>query len=73
MHLKRNVPSGAKRGVSDFLPVMDELRQELRLSRNLASGAALQAALADEPDPWFEGEKARIDQRQFISIVPMAT
>ena len=35
--------------------------------------ARLQAALADEPDPWFEGEKARIDQRQFISIVPMAT
>ena len=35
--------------------------------------ARLQDALADEPDPWFEGEKARIDQRQFISIVPMAT
>jgi len=35
--------------------------------------ARLQDALADEPDPWFEGEKARIDQRQFIPIVPMAT
>ncbi|MEZ5606637.1 MAG: nitrite reductase large subunit NirB [Burkholderiaceae bacterium] len=30
--------------------------------------ARLQAALEGEPDPWFQGEKARVDQRQFIPI-----
>jgi len=30
--------------------------------------ARLQDALDGEPDPWFEGEKARVDARQFISI-----
>ena len=35
--------------------------------------ARLQDALAGEPDPWFEGERARVDARQFIPIVPMAT
>ncbi|MBS0414084.1 MAG: NAD(P)/FAD-dependent oxidoreductase [Proteobacteria bacterium] len=34
--------------------------------------ARLQQALADEPDPWFEGERARVDARQFIPIVPQA-
>ncbi|MDZ4075586.1 MAG: nitrite reductase large subunit NirB [Hylemonella sp.] len=28
----------------------------------------LQFALDGEPDPWFEGEKARVDTRQFIPI-----
>ncbi|MFC4621518.1 nitrite reductase large subunit NirB [Comamonas nitrativorans] len=32
--------------------------------------ARLQAALEGEPDPWFEGDKARVDARQFIPIVP---
>ena len=35
--------------------------------------ARLQAALEGEPDPWFEGDKARVDARQFIPIVPAAT
>ncbi|HNK53775.1 MAG TPA: nitrite reductase large subunit, partial [Ottowia sp.] len=30
--------------------------------------ARLQFALEGEPDPWFEGEKARVDERQFIPI-----
>ena len=30
--------------------------------------ARLQAALDGAPDPWFEGEKARVDARQFIPI-----
>ena len=34
--------------------------------------ARLQQALAGTPDPWFEGEKARVDARQFIPIVPQA-
>ncbi len=28
----------------------------------------LQSALAGEPDPWFDFDKARVDQRQFIPI-----
>jgi nitrite reductase (NADH) large subunit len=30
----------------------------------------LQFALQGEPDPWFEADKARVDTRQFIPIVP---
>ena len=30
----------------------------------------LQSALADEPDPWFEFDKAGVDQRQFVPITP---
>lgn len=30
--------------------------------------AALQAALANEPDPWFEHDKARVDLRQFETL-----
>lgn len=30
--------------------------------------ARLQFALEGEPDPWFEGEKAQVDARQFIPI-----
>ena len=33
--------------------------------------ARLQAVLEGEPDPWFEGDKARVDARQFIPIVPV--
>ena len=31
--------------------------------------ARLQAALAGTPDPWFDFDKARVDQRQFIPIM----
>ncbi len=31
----------------------------------------LQFALQGEPDPWFEADKARVDTRQFIPIVPV--
>jgi len=34
--------------------------------------ARLQFALEGEPDPWFEGEKARVDERQFIPIAVAA-
>ena len=34
----------------------------------LVLGAWLQAALDGAPDPWFEGEMARVDARQFIPI-----
>jgi hypothetical protein len=45
-HLKRNVPANAKRGVSDFFPVLGDLEREAKLRRNTAEGAALQAAIA---------------------------
>jgi nitrite reductase (NADH) large subunit len=32
----------------------------------------LQFALQGEPDPWFELDKAQVDARQFIPIVPIA-
>ena len=34
--------------------------------------ARLQFALDGEPDPWFEHEKAAVDRRQFIPIMPVA-
>lgn len=45
-HVKRNVTRKAKRGVSDFAPVLADLRREVKLRRNTAEGAALQAAVA---------------------------
>ena len=31
----------------------------------------LQFALDGEPDPWFEFDKAAVDQRQFIPLIPV--
>ena len=45
-NFKRNVPANAKRGVSDFYPVLGDLEREAKLRRNTAEGAALQAAIA---------------------------
>jgi hypothetical protein len=45
-HFKRNVTANAKRGVSDFFPVLGDLEREAKLRRNTAEGAALQAAIA---------------------------
>jgi hypothetical protein len=45
-HIKRNVPANAKRGVSDFFPVVGDLEREAKLRRNTAAGAAIQAAIA---------------------------
>jgi hypothetical protein len=45
-HLKRNVTANAKRGVSDFFPVLGDLEREAKIRRNTAEGAALQAAIA---------------------------
>ncbi len=30
----------------------------------------LQFALDGEPDPWFDFDKAAVDQRQFIPLIP---
>lgn len=45
-HFKRNVTANAKRGVSDFFPVLGDLEREAKIRRNTAEGAALQAAIA---------------------------
>ena len=45
-HIKRNVTRNAKRGVSDFFPVLGDLQREAKLRRNMSEGAALQSAIA---------------------------
>ncbi|WP_288060522.1 nitrite reductase large subunit NirB [Thiomonas sp.] len=53
---------------------LDYVRQ--RVLDDAAGRAALwerlQFALQGEPDPWFEFDKAQVDTRQFIPIVPVA-
>lgn len=46
IHLKLNVPLDAKRGVSDYYPIQEVLERKHILGRNLAVGAAIQAAIA---------------------------
>lgn len=46
VHQKKNIPTNAPRGVSDFEPVWPEMQDEDKLGRNIARGAALQAAIA---------------------------
>jgi len=49
VHIKRNVPRSAKRGISDWLAVLDRINRVGKLVRNLSHGAALQSAIA-----WIE-------------------
>lgn len=50
LHLiKRNTPRGAKRGISDYWPILTDLQREDKLSENLSVGAAVMAAI-----PWIE-------------------
>lgn len=46
VHLKRNVPRQAKRGVSDLYPIIRDVEREAKIRRNTAEGAALQSAIA---------------------------
>lgn len=45
VHIKRNVPNTAKRGISDYYPIARDLLGDDKLSRNLAKGAAAIAAI----------------------------
>lgn len=45
-HIKKNVPRQAKRGLSDWYCSRDRLAQSYKLVKNMAHGAALQAAIA---------------------------
>lgn len=47
--IKRNVPRGAKRGISDYWPVLTHFERDDRTDTNLAVGTALLAAM-----PWIE-------------------
>lgn len=47
--IKRNTPRKAKRGISDYWPVLDDLERGKKLSVNLSVGAAVLAAI-----PWIE-------------------
>lgn len=46
LHIRRNVSRNAKRGVSDTFMIVEEIGREAKLRRNMAEGAALQAAIA---------------------------
>lgn len=46
LHVRRNTGANAKRGVSDMFLVFEEILREAKLRRNMAEGAALQAAIA---------------------------
>lgn len=54
-HIKRNVPANAKRGVSDYFPVIGDMGREAKIRRNTAEGAALQAAIAWILQPTIPG------------------
>lgn len=62
-HIKRNVGRAAPRGVSDFLPVWQDMQAESKLSRNVVQGAALQAAIA-----WVEEMPAGTTEAQAAGI-----
>lgn len=49
VHVKRNVPRSAKRGVSDWIAPLDRLSMAMSLATSMGKGAALQAAI-----PWIE-------------------
>lgn len=53
MHYKRNVWRKVKRGISDFLPIVEWLRENKELNQALGKGARLQASIA-----WFEEHAA---------------
>lgn len=57
--LKRNTYRNAKRGVSDFYPVLEDMRAETKLAGNMVTGASLQAAIA-----WIEEHPAGTTQGQ---------
>ena len=46
VHIKRNVPRNAKRGLSDFYPIEADSTRGEKLRRNMAEGAAVQSAIA---------------------------
>lgn len=75
VHVKSNVRSYVKRGVSDFYPVWQTLRRMEKLLGNTTQGAAVQAAIAyirehapgttsSEVKSWLGGRADRTDTAQ---------
>lgn len=63
LHIKRNVPRNAKRGVSDYYPILADMRNEAKLATNIVTGAALQAAIA-----WVEESPPGTQQSDVQSV-----
>ena len=66
IHVKRNVVRTAKRGVSDFFPVMMDLKNGAKLKTNMAVGSAMQAAIAwveEFPEGTLQSDVNALDQR----------
>jgi len=63
LHVKRNVGAKAPRGVGDFVPVFQDMRDEAKLAANVFRGAALQAAIA-----WIEEMPPGTTQTQAAGV-----
>ena len=63
VHGKRNVVRNVKRGLSDFYPVISELRRADKILRNTGEGAALQSAIA-----WIREHPAGTTASQVLSL-----
>lgn len=63
LHIKRNVGMQAPRGVGDFVPVFEDMRNEAKLAPRVVLGAALQAAIA-----WVEEMPVGTTQGQAAGI-----
>ena len=51
---------------------LDSIKQRVLddVAHRRALWERLQFALDGEPDPWFEMDKAAVDRRQFIPLIP---
>jgi hypothetical protein len=65
--IKRNTPRAAKRGVSDYWPVLTDLEQEAKLNVNTNVGLAVQAAIA-----WWEEMPPNASKEQVASQMSAA-
>jgi hypothetical protein len=65
--IRRNVPRSAKRGVSDYWPVLIDLEQESKLNINTNVGLAVQAAIA-----WWEEMPPNANKQQVESQISAA-
>ncbi len=73
VHIKRNVPRKAKRGVGDMITGVGDLAKEAKLATNMVTGAALQAAIAwiEELAPGTtQGQAEAIGKTDVLSRTP---
>lgn len=65
--IKRNSPRSAKRGISDYYPVLVDLEREDKLNENTSVGAAVLAAIA-----WIEEMPPNVSREQVTSQLSAA-